>query len=120
MKPAYPRSDSFSAPLRADHRVRHADDWLVAAMKPEPLQAARGDDDVMSQPPPTIANIDIGVVAWNRQVIAAQRRWSKLSAADLLKVEGRSDRLAELLHRHYSLGKSQADREIGAFFLGTV
>jgi hypothetical protein len=81
---------------------------------PLPETAARGDDDLMSQPQPA------GDSAWKGRIGAAKRTWSKLAGADLARVDGDVARLAELLRRNYAYNDAEIDRQIAGFLASTA
>jgi hypothetical protein len=80
-----------------------------------PMQAAKGDDDIMSQPPGNVVDAHAVSRAWKRQIGRAKRTWSKLAGADLARVDGDLAKLADLVRRHYSLADSEIERQISGF-----
>jgi len=80
------------------------------------MQAAKGDDDLMSQEPARIVDADGGAKIWKRNIGRAKKTWSELARADLAKVDGNPAKLADLLRRHYSLGEAEVERQIADFF----
>ncbi|MBL6752472.1 MAG: hypothetical protein ISP90_18280 [Nevskia sp.] len=80
-----------------------------------PAQAARGDDDLMSQPPEPTVEAGALTKIWKHQIGRAKRTWSKLAGADLAKVDGNPAKLADLLRLHYPLGDAEIDRQVAGF-----
>ena len=83
-----------------------------------PFHAAKGDDDLMSQPQAPAA--ECGVTPWANHVGRAQRTWPRLSAIDLAIVDGDMARLGGLLRRHYVFDDAEVERRIAAFVGGKV
>jgi hypothetical protein len=81
----------------------------VPAEKQAPATAAKGDDDLMSQPQPAADS------AWKGRIGLAKRTWSRLAGADLARLDGDVARLAELLRRHYAWNDAEIDRQIAGF-----
>jgi uncharacterized protein YjbJ (UPF0337 family) len=84
----------------------------------EPLHAARGDDEVMSQQQqqsmPT--SIDAAKGQWKQQVGAAKIAWGKLTEDELLRLEGHEQKLAGLVQERYAITRDEADKQVKTFF----
>lgn len=52
---------------------------------------------------------------WSQQVKAAKSQWSKMSEAELLKVDGDPQQLASLIEKHYSLSPEVAKHQAKNF-----
>ena len=52
---------------------------------------------------------------WSQQVKAAKSQWSKISEAELLKVDGDPQQLASLIEKHYSLSPEVAKQQAKSF-----
>lgn len=91
----------MSAPVRLS---------AIPGTRPAPAAetAARGDDDLMSQPRPAD-------ITWKGRIGLAKRTWSKLAGADLAKVDGDMAVLAGLLRRNYPFNDAEIDRQIAGF-----
>jgi hypothetical protein len=83
-----------------------------------PFHAARGDDDLMSQPQPQAVSPGIGGNSWKSQIGRARRTWSKLAGADLARIDGDMPKLAGLLRSHYDFNDAEIDRQIAGFLGG--
>jgi hypothetical protein len=81
-----------------------------------PAQAARGDDDVMSQPPRSSLKRSVDQATWLRQIDRAHKTWSRPTGADLANVAGDAGKLAALLRQHYAYSGAEIDSQINAFF----
>jgi uncharacterized protein YjbJ (UPF0337 family) len=53
---------------------------------------------------------------WKQQLGAAKIAWGKLTEDELLQVQGRKDKLAGLVQERYGVERSEADRQVSAFF----
>jgi hypothetical protein len=80
--------------------------------------AARGDDDLMSQPQPPALSQGPRGNGWKSQIGRARRTWSKLAGADLARIDGDMARLAGLLRSHYDFSDAEIDRQIAGFLDG--
>lgn len=52
---------------------------------------------------------------WKQQVGAAKLAWGKLTEDELLKAEGRQEKLAGLIQERYGIAKDEADRQVKEF-----
>jgi uncharacterized protein YjbJ (UPF0337 family) len=81
-----------------------------------PLRAAKGDDDMMSQPPQlAVPCSDTGNAAWIRRVPAARIAWGKLSDLELLRTGGNAADLAGLVRDRYALTRQASEEQVGKF-----
>lgn len=53
---------------------------------------------------------------WKQQVGEAKLAWGKLTEDELLKSEGRSEKLAGLVQERYAVTRDEADKQIKSFF----
>jgi uncharacterized protein YjbJ (UPF0337 family) len=53
---------------------------------------------------------------WKQQVGAAKIAWGKLTEDELLKAEGRQDRLAGLVQERYAVSRDEAVKQVKSFF----
>lgn len=53
---------------------------------------------------------------WKQQVGAAKIAWGKLTEDELLKSEGRQQKLAGLIQERYAITRDEADKQIKGFF----
>ncbi len=90
--------------------------------KDAPLQAAKGDDEIMSRPQQeqqqhaVIPGADEIKGKWKQQVGAAKIAWGKLTEDELLKLEGQQQKLAGLVQERYAISRDEADKQVKAFF----
>jgi uncharacterized protein YjbJ (UPF0337 family) len=61
-------------------------------------------------------NLDEIKGVWKQQLGAAKIAWGKLTEDELLQVQGRKDKLAGLVQERYGIERSEADRQVSAFF----
>jgi uncharacterized protein YjbJ (UPF0337 family) len=61
-------------------------------------------------------NLDEIKGVWKQQLGAAKIAWGKLTEDELLQVQGRKDKLAGLVQERYGVERSEADRQVSAFF----
>jgi uncharacterized protein YjbJ (UPF0337 family) len=61
-------------------------------------------------------NLDEIKGVWKQQLGAAKIAWGKLTDDELLQVQGRKDKLAGLVQERYGVERSEADRQVSAFF----
>ena len=75
------------------------------------------DADVMSgQQQQSIPATDQLFGKWRQQIGAARIAWDKLTEDELLKSEGREQKLAGLVQQRYAVTRDEADRQIKSFF----
>jgi uncharacterized protein YjbJ (UPF0337 family) len=55
---------------------------------------------------------------WKQQVGAAKLAWGELTDDELLKTQGRRDKLSGLIQERYATTRDEADSRIKAFFAG--
>jgi uncharacterized protein YjbJ (UPF0337 family) len=53
---------------------------------------------------------------WKQQVGAAKVAWGKLTEDELLKAEGRHEKLAGLVQERYAITRDEADKQVKSFF----
>jgi uncharacterized protein YjbJ (UPF0337 family) len=53
---------------------------------------------------------------WKQNVGAAKLAWGKLTEDELLKFEGRQDKLAGAIQERYAITRDEADRQVKDFF----
>jgi uncharacterized protein YjbJ (UPF0337 family) len=53
---------------------------------------------------------------WKRQVGAAKVAWAKLTEDELLKLDGREQKLVALIQERYALTRAEASRQARHFF----
>ncbi|HTO57849.1 MAG TPA: CsbD family protein [Pseudomonadales bacterium] len=53
---------------------------------------------------------------WKQHVGAAKIAWGKLTEDELLKAEGRQEKLAGLVQERYAITRDEADRQVKSFF----
>ena len=53
---------------------------------------------------------------WKQHVGAAKLAWGKLTEDELLKFEGRQDKLAGAIQERYAITRDEADRQVKDFF----
>jgi uncharacterized protein YjbJ (UPF0337 family) len=81
-----------------------------------PLSAAKGDDDVMSEPQLTKSSTDELKDLWKQQVSAAKTAWAKLTDDELLHIEGHAHKLIDLVQTRYVVTREEADKQVKSFF----
>jgi uncharacterized protein YjbJ (UPF0337 family) len=80
-------------------------------------RAAKGDDDLMSkQQRQAMPSADQIKGEWKQKVGAAKIMWGKLTDDELMKTEGRAEKLAGLVQARYAMSRGEADRQIKSFF----
>lgn len=109
LKQPRPTADSDASTTTATEPVTVPNLTAVAA----PVGAAKGDDDVMSQPPAKV--VDDPKAAWARLMGPAKLHWDKLTDAELLKTEGNEHRLATLVQQRYDIPRGDAYRQVKSF-----
>jgi uncharacterized protein YjbJ (UPF0337 family) len=65
---------------------------------------------------PMIPGIDEIKGRWKRHVGAAKIAWGELTEDEILKVEGREDKLAGVIQQRYAVTRAEADRQVKEFF----
>lgn len=65
---------------------------------------------------PMIPSIDEMKGSWKRHLGAAKIAWGELTEDELLKVEGRQDKLAGAIQERYAVTRDEADRQVKDFF----
>ena len=83
------------------------------------VNAAKGDDNVMSQPQQgkhSIPSVDEIKGKWKQQIGAAKIAWGKLTEDELLKLEGQSQKLIGLVQVRYAITRDAAEKQVNAFF----
>jgi uncharacterized protein YjbJ (UPF0337 family) len=53
---------------------------------------------------------------WKQHVGAAKLAWGKLTEDELLKAEGRQEKLAGVVQERYAISRDEADRQVKDFF----
>lgn len=53
---------------------------------------------------------------WKQQVGGAKLAWGKLTEDEILKSEGRAEKLAGLVQEHYAITRDEADKQVKEFF----
>lgn len=53
---------------------------------------------------------------WKQQVGAAKIMWGKLTEDELLKAEGRQQKLAGLVQERYAITRDEAEKQVEKFF----
>lgn len=53
---------------------------------------------------------------WKQQVGGAKLAWGKLTEDELLKSEGRAEKLAGLVQERYAISRDAADKQVKEFF----
>ena len=86
-----------------------------------PAQAAKGDDDLMSQPaaksnaPAATAHPTLKE-RWQEKITAARAMWTKLTEPELSSIEGQAHKLADLVQKRYVTTREEADKQVKSFF----
>ncbi|MEQ8861657.1 MAG: CsbD family protein [Pseudomonadales bacterium] len=65
---------------------------------------------------PTVPSVDEIKGKWKQHVGAAKLAWGKLTEDELLKAEGRQDKLAGAIEERYAITRDEADRQVKRFF----
>lgn len=65
---------------------------------------------------PIIPSVDEIKGKWKQQVGAAKIAWGKLTEDELLKADGREEKLAGLVQERYAITRDEADRQVKSFF----
>ena len=86
-----------------------------------PMQAAKGDDEIMSRPQQeqqqqAMPSADQVKGKWKQHVGAAKIAWGKLTEDEFLKLEGQQQKLAGLVQERYAVTRDEADKQVKAFF----
>jgi hypothetical protein len=86
-----------------------------------PMKAAKGDDDLMSKPQdgatPAVSSAEALGRRWNQHLADARKTWSKLSEAELTRVQGVESKLSDLVQRRYDMTRADASRQVRGFFV---
>lgn len=53
---------------------------------------------------------------WKQQVGAVKLAWGKLTDDEILKSEGRAEKLAGLVQERYAITRDEADKQVNRFF----
>lgn len=53
---------------------------------------------------------------WKQQVGGAKVAWGKLTEDEILKSEGRAEKLAGLVQERYAITRDEADKQVKEFF----
>lgn len=53
---------------------------------------------------------------WKRHLGAAKIAWGELTEDEILKIEGRQDKLAGAIQERYAITRDEADRQVKDFF----
>ncbi len=77
--------------------------------------AAKGDDALMSQSSDLNTKAKDGLGPWSTRVGAARAEWTKISADELLKTQGKAADLAALVEKRYGVKRSEADGQVARF-----
>jgi uncharacterized protein YjbJ (UPF0337 family) len=85
-----------------------------------PPQAAKGDDELMSQPQSQqqqqgMPGMDELKGKWKQHVGSAKIAWGKLTEDELLKSEGHAQRLTGLVQERYAISRDEADKQVKSF-----
>jgi uncharacterized protein YjbJ (UPF0337 family) len=56
---------------------------------------------------------------WKQQVGGAKLAWGKLTEDEILKSEGRAEKLAGLVQERYAITRDEADKQVKEFFSKT-
>ena len=78
-------------------------------------RTAAGNDGVTTQQQ-SMPSVDALKGKWKQQVDAAKIAWDKLTADELLTIEGHPQRLAGLVQERYAITRGEADEQVKAFF----
>jgi uncharacterized protein YjbJ (UPF0337 family) len=65
---------------------------------------------------PIMPSVDEMKGKWKQHVGAAKIAWGKLTEDELLKFEGRQDKLAGAIQERYAVTRDEADRQVKDFF----
>ncbi|MGD8418478.1 MAG: CsbD family protein [Pseudomonadales bacterium] len=65
---------------------------------------------------PTIPSIDAITGKWKQHVGAAKLAWGKFTEDELLKMEGRQEKLAGAVQERYAITRDEADKQVKEFF----
>jgi hypothetical protein len=76
------------------------------------LSPARGDDDLMSQPPTPGEDAD----PWRKKVAAALTTWDRLTESEIRQTGGRIQKLADLVQKRYDVPLVEAENQVMRFF----
>lgn len=95
---------------------------VVPAPATVPLQAAKGDDEIMSRPQQeqqqqmSLPSVDEIKGKWKQHVGAAKIAWGKLTEDEFLQLEGQEQKLTGLVQERYAITRDEADKQVKAFF----
>jgi len=53
---------------------------------------------------------------WKQQIGSAKLAWGKLTEDEILKYEGRAEKLAGLVQERYAVTRDEADKQLKKFF----
>lgn len=53
---------------------------------------------------------------WKQQIGSAKLAWGKLTEDEILKSEGRAEKLAGLVQERYAVTRDEADKQVKKFF----
>jgi uncharacterized protein YjbJ (UPF0337 family) len=65
---------------------------------------------------PLIPSADEMKGKWKRHLGAAKIAWGELTEDEILKVEGREDKLAGVIQERYAVTRGEAERQVKDFF----
>jgi uncharacterized protein YjbJ (UPF0337 family) len=65
---------------------------------------------------PIMPSVDEMKGKWKQHVGAAKIAWGKLTEDELLKFEGRQDKLDGAIQERYAISREEADRQVKDFF----
>ena len=117
-------SDSTDAAKDSVHQVSPPDVIKAPAADAAtaPLQAAKGNDEIMSQPQKeqqqqmSMPSAEELKGKWKQHVGAAKIAWGKLTEDEFLKLEGDQQKLTGLVQERYAITRDEADKQVKAFF----
>ena len=116
------RADDLPESLEVGSEVVSTQEWekrptgsTNALAGQAPAQAAKGDDDLMSQPAAKTANPTLKA-RWQEKISAAKAMWTKLTEPELTSIEGQAHKLADLVQKRYVTTREEADKQVTGFF----
>jgi uncharacterized protein YjbJ (UPF0337 family) len=65
---------------------------------------------------PIVPSVDAMKGKWKQHVGAAKLAWGKLTEDELLKMEGRQEKLAGAVQERYAITRDEADKQVKDFF----
>lgn len=81
------------------------------------MRSPVGEDDIVTQlVKPSQPALDKTKEKWKHQIVAARIAWTKLTKAELIKLDGDRRGLAALIEERYGITRDAAEMRVKRFF----